>query len=248
MTAEIAVWDWEREPVPDARVVVCRPGLFDNPDDRLLSEVRANAFSVHKTYKRDWVIGALRGPILADHVDILWMRMLIPALYAERQVDLTRLPDLFAVKAERRALVLCPREAIDLEGVLHIGCRSCSEDGHQPFTQDRCHSCDGDGYHVPIDLVVIIPPPEARLCAECGGAGSRKPTCDASGCEDGGGEHHCFVKACAECRGCGFIGPWPVHPAWVRGIVEQCRAAGAPAICWTDDPGAEVQVMPEWLS
>lgn len=203
MDKVIAVWDWEREPLPEARVVVCRPGY-------LLGKAtpRADACNAH--------FDALRTGTVFVHSEDDWKkahhppRGIIPAIYAEWQSELARLPDLLAAKAERHALVLCPREELDLGDATDWW--AVGEEAKR------------------IDLVVIIPPPEARTCAICNGTGSRRPSHNESGCDEGG-EHYCFVRACGNCGGKGTDNSWPMHPAWIRGIVEQCRAAGVP-VCF----------------
>lgn len=187
MSAPIAIWNWQDVPQPPrARVVVCRPGLRYASDDSYRRVVRAmsgtdSTFIVAET---SWASKAR------------WHWPLIPALYAERQADLSGVGALLTVNAERRALVLCPREELKVYAML----REASE-------------CAG---LAPIDLVVLIPPPEARTCEACGGVQHvDRPVAI------------CTAK-CGACNGVGRIEPWPLHPAWVRSIVEQCRAAGVP--------------------
>ena len=55
----------------------------------------------------------------------------IPALHVARQADLARLPDLLAVMAERRAFVVSPEEAIDLNPLV------CEEHGEAEDRERR---------------------------------------------------------------------------------------------------------------
>lgn len=194
-----AIWDWEREPQPpSARVVVCRPGEMTTPHGHregqrsAMSEAMSDGawFVVPDVWTGNEQIG----------------RRIIPAPYAERQADLAGVDALLAVNADRRALVLCPREAMELE-----------EHGAGPWCLDV-------NTRARIDLVVIIPPPEARACGVCGGDGlERTPTTGpiAFGFD--------FLEGpCDPCNGLGRIDPWPVHPQWVRSVIKQCRAAGVP--------------------
>lgn len=164
-------------------------------------------------------------------------RGIIPALYAERQSDLDGVGELLAVQADRRALVLCPREALALSDETQDPetdpCRGCR--GYTNEGGDNCGSVRGPG----IDLVVIIPPPEARTCEACHGAGRRwKRSSPDERWTD-------YPEVCSECHGSGRIEPWSIQPDWVRGIAEQCRAAGVPVADLTSDaPSA----LPEWLT
>lgn len=220
MSGPIAIWDWEREPPPpSARAVVCRSGLYSTPVGIETADPRTqmNVFVAHG--------GAVVLPFEAHLMPSFKMRRgIIPALYAERQADLGGVGALLAVNAERRALVLCPREALDVKDALAIPHpRMIEEDPHAAFLlHEGMRDGTADGPRA-IDLVVIIPPPEARTCGVCmserrvmepqsmvGPSGSSRP--------------------CPECNGSGRIEPWPMHTDWVRGIVEQCRAAGVPVV------------------
>ena len=183
MTDSIAVWDWEREPVPNASVVVCRPGFLFAMD----GATPEMCMDHMKAVKQGAVFIHAEGEWSAKHKP---PGRVIPALYAERQADLAGLPDMLAMRVERRALVLCPREALDL------------------FADELC---DNDHPYVDwVNLVVIIPPPEAQACQAC----------DIDG----------RYGRCSRCDGRPTIEPWPMRPAWIRGIVEQCRAADVPVV------------------
>jgi hypothetical protein len=191
MTTPIAIWDWEHEPQPpSARVVVCRPGggTVDSVTTMMAASRRGIRF-VQPSGK----FPSQRLPA--------W---LIPALYAERQADLAGVGALLTVDAERRALALCPREAMDL-----------ARGGPNRTDIPYGLACGLD-----VDIVVIIPPPEGRACGACAGLG--RPS------EEEHGDFFAHAFYCGECNGSGLIESWPMHPLWVRGIVEQCRAAGVP--------------------
>lgn len=222
MTATIDIWDWEREPhPPSARVVVCRPGTLN-----LLGGALEAARHIVESKKAH--------PGQTFVIPDSWtgyehpMPGIVPALYAERQSDLDGVGALLAVQAERRAIVLCPREAMVLE-----------EHGAGPW----CLDVDT---RARIDLVVIIPPPEARACGRCAGDGRvMHPITDRN--SDG------MMVDCAACNGSGRIEPWPLHPAWIRGIVEQCRSAGVPCLPLTEHGtimgiGTVPPALPDWLT
>lgn len=163
-------WDWKAgAEVPDARIVVCahsdEPGRIQ---PIWPSSVRGRRF----VHTRAWN-GTERPP-----------EFLIPALHVTRQADLARLPALLAVRAERRALVVTPGEAIDLVAGGALGC-DCPDD-------ERCWG----------------------ICAfyRSWPLGVAKRRIDAV-----------FI----------FGGDAPIHPDWVRSIVEQCRKAGVPVILVT---------------
>lgn len=114
-----AYWDWKAgAAVPDARIVVCAPQMLTTA--RL--SVRADAHLFREQSRP--AVKAIDALIGADDAGTLFVvpdgdpRGLpagcVPALHITRQADLARLPDLLAVKAERRALVVSPEEAIDL--------------------------------------------------------------------------------------------------------------------------------------
>lgn len=100
----VALWNWRTEPVPAAKLVVCWPGFC--------ADLRfAEASRVEEQ------IADCRGMFVAP--DHRWNggtagSQIIPALHIERQSDLSRLPDLLAVRAQRRTLVVSPKEKIDL--------------------------------------------------------------------------------------------------------------------------------------
>jgi hypothetical protein len=164
-----AYWDWTTgAAVPDARIVVCAPGTYTK---HLLDVYGRHQASDESGNARPYVV-----PFLwSTETPPYWF---IPAIHVTHQADLARLPDLLAVKAERRALVLTPGETIDLVAVGALGC-GCPG-GHM----DLCHG--GCAYAANskrrIDVVFIV-----------------------------GGDA-------------------PVHPDWVRTIVEQCRAVGVPVV------------------
>jgi hypothetical protein len=107
-----AYWDWTAgAKVPDARIVVCARGVLSD-------DARA----------RMWAEYAKGTAFVADVGGGLpYALELYPALHVTRQADLARLPGLLAVKAERRALVVTPEEAINVEEDAPgwIGCASC---------------------------------------------------------------------------------------------------------------------------
>lgn len=145
-----AYWDWTTgAAVPDARIVVCAPSVLSD-------DARA----------RMWAEYAKGTAFVADVGGGLpYALELYPALHVAHQADLARLPDLLAVKAERRALVVSPEEAIDFEALI---CEEHGEaeigngdDGATPF----CAECPGGedatetgsgGYLDDIDVVFIV--------------------------------------------------------------------------------------------
>lgn len=241
MTTPIAIWDWERKPQPpSARVVVCRPGLVSClfGDGSHPSMPRGNYIVAASPAELRRFAAPNRGP--SDCT---------PALYAERQGDLTGAGALLTVNADRRALVLCPREAMDIELILArpsgcLGAWLSGSGGHRVWSADCTNAPHESDYHeplcrdhygalhtavrdewmpwAPIDLVVIIPPPEARACGTCSGVGYTQEVKTKT--VDGLPR----IRSCDPCNGSGSIDPWPIHPVWVRGIVEQCREAGVP--------------------
>lgn len=190
-----AIWDWEREPQPpSARVVVCTFG--DEEFCRLPADRRREIqrLVVDEPAGRVFVSPHRPDALYPGHP---YPAHIIPALYAERQADLAGVRALLAVQAERRTIVLCPREAMDLRE-------------HLPqlhWNDPRLGLRTRPDAWGAVDLVVVIPPPETE-CVTCRGLGHPSE----------------------DCNGRGRIEPWPLHPAWVRGIVEQCRTAGVPAV------------------
>lgn len=199
MTTPIAIWDWEREPQPpNARVAVCRPWIWcGGLKTRQSSEMWE---TIMRSRMSNFVV-PING---ATDRFAPWPAFMLPALYAERQADLASVSALLSVQAERRALVLCPREAM----ALHFSTPMSDVDSRARSRARRSG----------IDLVVIIPP-EVRTCSDCHGAGSiRRDRALPPGPD----------PMCEACHGRPMSDPWPMHPTWVRGIVEQCRAADVP--------------------
>lgn len=155
---EFVVWNWAAgDPVPDANVVVCRPGLYESGTYKAIgrqveAEERGTVFIVSSRS----MYGEIR-EIPADS---------IPALYAEQNADLESVRALLNAHADRRALVLCPRKAINLHD--HLCCYVHSE-GRPDVWGACCHPTRC------IDIVIIIPPPEASRCGTCNGSGHSAP-------------------------------------------------------------------------
>lgn len=100
-----AYWDWKAgAEVPDARIVLCAPATDLK---HLLGIYGQHRASDESGNARLYVVSFP----WSTETPPYWF---IPALHITRQADLARLPDLLAVKAERRALVVSPEEAIDL--------------------------------------------------------------------------------------------------------------------------------------
>lgn len=197
----VAVWRWDRgEPVPDARLVVCAPGLRESPrasDGAARREVWA--------LPSQWFI--VPGDWERSDCPPRWI---IPALHIRTQADLARLPDLLAVQAERRALVLSPKEEIGLSLVLRREVRKHVECSHD----DQCPMCTGE------------------ICALDGAGGCGwGPHREGYPCEHSVDERHLEVRSGSAIDLVIIIGfDEPLHPEHVRSAVEQCRAAGVPVV------------------
>lgn len=155
----VAVWNWQSEPVPDARVVIASPGLTVGRaaqverSRKLVNDASSNGVR--------FIIPAA-DPGQFNGLLLPWRAM--PALHIQRQSDLAGLDALFAVKAERRALVVSPLESIDVSAWLGyaehsgrwIGPCGCEAE-RDPWT--RCDDCEARGWSPPqcqgIDLIII---------------------------------------------------------------------------------------------
>lgn len=239
----IAFWDWRTEPLPDARVVVAVRGLLAHTG-RTIVRPQSEALIACGDAARKGVL------FVADGQSEALGSSLIPALYAERQADLEGLVcdecgekrkrpevqdwksqprpcqvcqeygriggirDLLAVKAERRALVVTPREALSLLPALrrqekkHV---DCSHD-------DLCPMCTGE------------------FCALDGAGGCGwGPHSEGYPCEHSVDERH-LEPTSVPTVDLVIVAPphgpdaWPLHPAWIRTIRDQCAAAGVPFV------------------
>lgn len=151
-----AYWDWPTgAAVPDARIVVCAPGTYTK---HLLDVYGRHQASDESGNARPYVV-----PFLwSTETPPYWF---IPAIHVTHQADLARLPDLLAVKAERRALVVSPEETIDLDPLV---CEEHGEaeivngdDGATPFCSECPSGEDATemgsaGYLDDIDVVFIV--------------------------------------------------------------------------------------------
>jgi hypothetical protein len=139
--AQVAFWRWDRgEPVPDARLVVCAAGLPDG-DGSEAQDIAAPLLEARiSEHPSTLAVMPTTDPAeaFAHGDDVLIWPLVIPALYVETQADLVRLPDLLAVKAERRALVVSPREGIDLSAVLPRARQAPRADGLAPCRNPLC--------------------------------------------------------------------------------------------------------------
>jgi hypothetical protein len=183
-----AIWDRDTEPMPEARVVVCIPRRGATPVEQTVAVAEALVRGMWFVVPDAWNI---RGPL---HPRV------IPALYAERQDGISGLLNLDAVRAEHRALVLCPSEPLDVGVSLAIG-RSGRRDN--PL----------------IGIVVIVPPPKSNIDTSTG----LRPAVRGGECTICLHEKPMHEATCAR-----VVEPWPLHPAWVRSIVGQCRSVGVP--------------------
>lgn len=197
-------WDWQREPEaprgwehPEQMVVVVDGWLSvleHHPD----AETSLTAFA-HLDIRH-------RPPLICIE-DVDGLRALkevgagaIPALRIERQADLSSatLRALVGAKAAHRALVITPREEIDLD----------------PPT---CPSCGGQDA-VPGEL----PHDGTLFCRECSDEMAFNAIIDPFAVENRIPADMVIAR--------GPVGPdaWPMHPAWVRKLRDQCAEAGVP--------------------
>lgn len=184
-------WDWSSgASIPEARVVVCAPGLIASNIVSTTEPIAAQALAGLSAAISKGIVGVIPelSPVLAAMSDRPPPTGAIPAMFVRAQSDLARLPSLFQAKAERRALVIAPQEAISLDhafGLKHGNIwRQCLCDEIDP--SDRpCLVCDGRrslGEKSGVDLVIVT--------------GLDKP----------------------------------IHPDWVRSILDQCKTAGVPCV------------------
>ena len=193
-----AYWDWPSGAVvPDARIVVCAPDWGDQP---IGEQCDGNAMKVIRAARDGQILVfpatvrlCVPWPLLSA-----WPAregvIYIPALHVARQADLARLPDLLAVMAERRAFVVSPEEAIDLNPLV------CEEHGEAEIV-------NGDDGATP-------------FCAKCP-SGEEATEMGSAGYLDD--IDVVFIVGVDE----------PMHPEWVRRVVDQCRAAGVPCVLVT---------------
>ncbi len=145
-----AYWDWATGAVvPDARIVVCAPGVMTD-EARVLMWVEYER-------GRAFVVDVESDPpgALAIH----------PGLNVRTQADLARLSALLWAPAKRRALVVSPEEAIDLDPLV---CEEHGEaeivngdDGATPFcgecpSGEEATEMGSAGYLDGIDVVFIV--------------------------------------------------------------------------------------------
>ena len=213
----IETWDWSEHPFAPQQWTALerRVVLVDSLHSAMASSARSAAgVSLTLAVERGAVAVCVEPPgVLVTWADGKSPRW-IPALRIERQADLgpQALDALFRVKAPIRALVLSPREEIDLDPSTCPDCGrndafAVGDDGATPFCPD-CDGADGDG--VEMCSSAILDP-----CASA----ERQP-----------GVNLVIVQ--------GPSGPdaWPMHPDWVRRIRNDCEEAGVAFIfaSWGD--------------
>lgn len=214
-----AIWRWDRgAPVPEARLVVCVP----SPTRSMLwslSDERLNDIARRRCAGQSFVIEHSFEPMPLSRA---WANGLVPAHHVEQQADLARLPALFAIKAERRALVVNPQEAIDLNTALRGDLRR--------YNARECFERNGVW----------------GTCVECwrGPGGDHRPEeCDLFDRSD-----HKIGKCWIDLVIVAGLDD-PVRPAHVRSIVAQCRAADVPVMFagwgeWVSIPQAQAHSRP----
>lgn len=167
----VAIWNWRSDPVPDARLIVTWSG-----DEEFCALPADRREAIQRTINDEPGYRAFVIPYGADgralYPEHKRPAHIIPAIHVERQADLAQLPALLAVQAERRALVVSPREAIDLRRVIGRGSYPGNIPGHCVDIDgctwhkdgDFCNSC-GWGYPDDPDR---DPKPRPDLVIVCG--------------------------------------------------------------------------------
>jgi hypothetical protein len=132
-----AYWNWPAGAVvPDARIVVCAPGVMTD-EARVLMWVE---------YERG------RAFVVDVESDPTGAMAIHPGLNVRTQADLARLSALLWAPAKRRALVVSPEEAIDLEVV--FACPQCRGYGVIDSHNNPCVHCDKR--EPAVDVVFIV--------------------------------------------------------------------------------------------
>ncbi len=175
----IALWNWQAFDFPITPMIVASPFHFRAANKGELGGPMVDPQRVHfAAWAMETARAAGRHVIVPDTEAVWWLassqepmpERLTPALYVERQSDLAGAAALLAVKAERRALVISPREPIDLgvdlESTAPLGvlaCRGCNGwgggetggfDVNGPI-EAECGRCKG--MRTAIDVVVVAP-------------------------------------------------------------------------------------------